>query len=725
MKVDTSNFLKFWIRGLPESAVCVLSFMCNSKKPPITKFLTPVELLTYEPYPDYYNVYLRTTVIKTVLKKGRGTKEDTLGSTVIWLDYDSYKVSGLSQAQAIAKLKAMVPPPSCIVNSGHGLQAWWKLHAFTMDTVAIHAASKRMALSIDAGGDNCYDLARVLRIPGTLNYKFEPTVPVELLELNDAEYTLEDFDVLSLDNLDPTLCDRILTEESAKASGADIRADGHVDRSRNDAWITTRLLGLGYSKNVVSYTLSHPTWFSGERHTERPETPYVDATIKNAASFATGKNEFKFVASDMARLVLERLPVLSVGGAPYIYVQGVFRFDASRALAKCIQDILGPLWRANWHDSIMKWILDHTAIDPDVQSHYTDLVNCRNGMVNVYDGEIVEHNTSYQSFVQLPIIYDENAKSQRVLDFVDSIITKDAIPAFWEYMGFLLLPDYRYKRVLLMIGPGNTGKSSLLEFIRRSLGRANTASISLQDLTENSFMRVELFGKMANIYADLSLNAIESSGEIKALTGGDEIEAHRKYGQPFTFRNSAKLIFSANDFSSVSKPDPTFFDRFIVISCNHKFVPGKDAVINIVETFTPEDYSAFLNYAIDGLHKLIAHQGFIVSETTSPDVQEMKQEFKEAADNIVAFIINATQIELNATVTKADMYAVYRMWCEQAGVKPVSSMRFYKRVKQGLDDFKMEEHYILQRSGTQAWTYRGRSLIGGGVLEVDGKIHFG
>src|SRR5664280_1436759 len=68
MKVDTSNFLKFWIRGLPESAVCVLSFMCNSKKPPITKFLTPVELLTYEPYPDYYNVYLRTTVIKTVLK---------------------------------------------------------------------------------------------------------------------------------------------------------------------------------------------------------------------------------------------------------------------------------------------------------------------------------------------------------------------------------------------------------------------------------------------------------------------------------------------------------------------------------------------------------------------------------------------------------------------------------------------------------------------------------
>jgi P4 family phage/plasmid primase-like protien len=724
MKDDTQRFLKFYTKGLPASAVCVVSFLCESKRPPITKFLSPTELLTFEPYPDFYNAYIRTTVLKTALKKGRGLKEDTLGSTMVWLDFDSYKVSGLSQVQALQKLKSMVPPPTCIVNSGHGLQAWWKLHSFSMDTVAIEAASKHVAQSIEAGGDHCWDLARVLRIPGTMNFKSEPAVPVGLVELNESEYSLEDFDVLSLDGLDATLRDRILTEETARDAGADLKPDGRVDRSRNDAWITTRLLGLGYSKATIAYALSHPTWFSGQRHAERPETPYVEATVENAAAFAEGKANFKFVASDVSKVVLQRLPVLSVGGAPYVYASGVFRYDASRALAKCVQDILGPLWRANWHDAVTKWILDHTAIDPDTQSHYADLVNCRNGMMNVYDGSLVEHDTAYQSFVQLPVVYDENAKSQKVLDFVGSIVTEDAIPTFWEFMGFLLLPDYRYKRVLLLVGPGNTGKSSLLEFIRRALGRANTSSISLQDLTDNSFMRVELFGKMANIYADLSLNAIESSGEIKALTGGDEIEAHRKYGQPFTFRNSAKLIFSANDFSSVSRPDPTFFDRFIVVSCNHKFIPGKDAIVNVVETFSPEDYSAFLNYAVEGLHRLIQHQGFTVSESSSADIVEMKQEFKESADNIVAFVVSATQAEPGAMVLKSDMYVVYRQWCERAGVRPVSSMRFYKRVKQGLDDFGMSQHYILQRSGAQSWMYEGRSLIGGGEVDASGVVHF-
>jgi P4 family phage/plasmid primase-like protien len=724
MKEDTSRFLKFYSRALPESAVCVVTFLCNSKRPPITKFLTPAELLTFDEYPDFYNAYIRTTALKSVPGRGRGTKADTLGSSLVWLDFDSYKVSGLSQVQALQKLKAMVPPPSCIINSGHGLQAWWKLHSFSMDTIAIESASKHVALSIEAGGDHCWDLARVLRIPGTMNFKNEPAVPVELLELNDSEYSLDAFDVLSLDGLDATLRDRILTEETARDAGAEIKPDGHVDRSRNDAWITTRLLGLGYSKETVTYTLTHPTWFSGQRHTERPETTYVEATVKNAATFAEGKEHFKFVASDVSKLVLQRLPTLSVGGAPYVYNNGVFRYDASRALAKCIQDIFGPLWRANWHDAVVKWILDHTAVDPEVQSHYTDLVNVRNGMLNIYDGSLTEHDTSYQSFVQLPIVYNEEAKSQKVLDFAASIVAEDALPTFWEFMGFLLLPDYRYKRVLLLIGPGNTGKSSLLEFIRRALGRMNTSSISLQDLTENSFMRVELFGKMANIYADLSLNAIESSGEVKALTGGDEIEAHRKYGQPFTFRNAAKLIFSANDFSSVSKPDPTFFDRFIVISCTHKFVPGKDAIVNIVETFSPDDYSAFLNYALGGLRRLIAHQGFTVSEMASVDVQEMKQEFKESADNIVAFIVNATQAEQGAMILKADMYAVYRQWCERAGVKPVSSIRFYKRVKQGLDDFGMSAHYILQKSGAQSWMYEGRSIIGGGEVDADGVVHF-
>jgi putative DNA primase/helicase len=387
--------------------------------------------------------------------------------------------------------------------------------------------------------------------------------------------------------------------------------------------------------------------------------------------------------------------------------------------------MLGPLWRAGWHDGVMKWIVEHATIDPEKQLRYADLVNVQNGMLNIYDGSLVAHETTYKSFVQLPITYREQAASQHVLDFVSSIVTEDAIPAFWEYMGFLLLPDYRYKRVLLLVGPGNTGKSALLSFIRKFLGKENTSSVSLQDLTSNEFLRVELFGKLANIYADLSLSALESSGEVKSLTGGDEIIAHRKYGQPFSFTNRAKLIFSANDFSAVAKPDPTFFERFVVISCEHVFTAGR-AIPNVVDTFDSSDLSAFLNYALQGLQRLIANAGFSVSEQAE-SIKEMKQEFKETADNIVSFISNATVVERDARVSKADLYAAYRMWTDRAGTTPVSSVRFFRRIKQGLEEFHMSEQYVLT-SGTeehkQTWVYIGRNLLDSGSIK-DGVIKFG
>ena len=109
-----------------------------------------------------------------------------------------------SLEEALAIVDKFPLKPSIILNSGHGIQAWW---LFTEPWLFDSKAEREQAqdecrrfnytfkkLSGDREIDSVFDLSRVLRIPGTINAKREPHVPVEIIEINDIRYSLFDFD---------------------------------------------------------------------------------------------------------------------------------------------------------------------------------------------------------------------------------------------------------------------------------------------------------------------------------------------------------------------------------------------------------------------------------------------------------------------------------------------------------------------------------------------------
>ena len=64
------------------------------------------------------------------------------------------------------------------------------------------------------------------------------------------------------------------------------------------------------------------------------------------------------------------------------------------------------------------------------------------------------------------------------------------------------------------------------------LGSENVSNIPWQNLADR-FNKAELFGKLANIFADLPSKSIDDNGMFKALTGEDFITAERKNKDPF------------------------------------------------------------------------------------------------------------------------------------------------------------------------------------------------
>ena len=114
---------------------------------------------------------------------GRGRAADITRITCLYADLDTGKPltpATISEARTIID---GLPDPVFIVYSGHGLQPIWPLSGgefATSDPVILGRWGQLIADRAAARGwvtDNVYDLARILRVPGTVNHKY-PGKPV-------------------------------------------------------------------------------------------------------------------------------------------------------------------------------------------------------------------------------------------------------------------------------------------------------------------------------------------------------------------------------------------------------------------------------------------------------------------------------------------------------------------------------------------------------------------
>lgn len=100
--------------------------------------------------------------------KGRGRTRDIAVVRSLWLDLDHCR----PDAALVRVGEAGLPPPSLVVDSGNGTHLYWRLAVPVTSGVArVQGVIKGLAAQV--GGDHTQDLARCLRLPGTLNRKDE------------------------------------------------------------------------------------------------------------------------------------------------------------------------------------------------------------------------------------------------------------------------------------------------------------------------------------------------------------------------------------------------------------------------------------------------------------------------------------------------------------------------------------------------------------------------
>jgi P4 family phage/plasmid primase-like protien len=701
------------------------------------------------------HVWARLSTVKDEVhlsSSTRGTEKDTYQTQLCHVDLDPDPDMDYADWRAVTleALRQFDPPPSGIEDSGRGYYAFWKLLDPTKNWQRVKKINKWLALQL--GGDYCFDVSHIFRLPGTLNPKpgvmrystvisYHPDRLYQLDAFGEADLTSKDLrvqesdlqpEVLPLDlesRLQATskrLWQRIFTEESAQEAGASMKEDrSGVDRSRNDFTIATHCMRMGLTAGQVYAILTHPTWFSGSKFRQFRSDSYVVMTIERASAMVSSTEQTNPVLVGQRLLEEEDFMHYLTQWWRYDSERGVYE-SADRWITAATQDIAGMQWRRALSEEVMAYMLPHVSVNTADIPRQAELTNVKNGMLNWKTGELSAHSSRWKSILQVDAAWDPKADCRQVDAFVESILPEEAISTWWMFCGYCLYTDVPlpYRVILCVVGPKATGKSTLVNALIYFLGGSNVSHTSLAELTGagNQFTTYQLAGRLLNADMDAPYDRpVRDVHTLKKLAAGDPIMIERKNKDATAVELPVKLLFTTNGFSVAENADEGYFDRWKVIKVrdDHRFDitnPNRKVLAHVALMGSARNRSAWLKRSVEGLQALTAAGGFPKTKY----FEESEKEMRMHADTVYRFWIEETTDDTGATKTKTPLmtfYGHYKSWCNINGQTPKSMRGFSDHSRQMITEaFPGTE--IIRTS--ERWNISGRKMKPRGVI-VNGQ----
>jgi putative DNA primase/helicase len=364
-------------------------------------------------------------------------------------------------------------------------------------------------------------------------------------------------------------------------------------------------------------------------------------------------------------------------GEIYIYRDGAYRKSGEAFIQEEATRELRDYFTTHRVNEILNSIRYSTYVNRHNFDKDKKVINILNGLLNIETMEFYEHTPEYLSLVQLPIFYYPGSKCSRIEQFLHEIINEDDITVIEEMFGFCLLPEYRFHKAFMLQGTGRNGKSTLLNLLQRFIGKRNCSNVALTELCYERFASSQLFGKLANIFTDLPVEALKDTGIFKALVGGDRISAEQKFKSQFEFTNYAKLIFSCNYVPMTYDLSTAFFARWIIVRFPNTF-EGERANPNLLdELCNEEELSGLLNLALKGLQRLMANGKFSYNKTT----EQIAEDYQRLSNPVSAFIADMCEEDPDEYTIKDELYNTFKFYCKNNGYPVFSEKKFAEWLK--------------------------------------------
>jgi putative DNA primase/helicase len=253
-----------------------------------------------------------------------------------------------------------------------------------------------------------------------------------------------------------------------------------------------------------------------------------------------------------------------------------------------------------------------------------------------------------------------------------------SIDTLQDWFGYLLTPDTRQQKILLLVGPKRSGKGTISRVIRGLVGAGNVACPTLSSLGAN-FGLWPLIGKTVAMIQDARLSgrtdAAAVAERLLSISGEDAQTIDRKFLPPVTAKLYARFMLLSNELPKLSDSSGALPGRMILLRLTQSWYGKEDTVLT--DRLLAE-LPGILVWAIAGWQRLHDRGHFIQPEAG----KELMGELADLASPVAAFVREDCRVAPGCQIERAGLFGAWKHWCaEQGREHPGDSVTFGRNLR--------------------------------------------
>lgn len=397
------------------------------------------------------------------------------------------------------------------------------------------------------------------------------------------------------------------------------------------------------------------------------------------------KDNDKIRFTNYEREILNNYPHLKKNeiGMVFNYENGVYKMITDLQLSSMVLNGLyeDMLWNYRTKRNVADKVACLLSIIPDLE--ITDdkgqILNLKNGLLNIYTGELKSHTPQFVSLIQFPTEYDPKAECpvwiSCVKAWMEGVEEEEKTRLLKQFAGYCLTSSMQHDKALFLVGDGGNGKSTFVDTIAMVIGHESTSHIDLEGLYGQYGMK-GLIGKRLNIIEEVQGNYYQSN-KLKKLISGEPVTIDVKYKDQFSFRPQAKFIFAVNIMPRVDDTSIATERRICAVQFKNNFRDNPNTRLRSDRGLLAQELSGILNWMIEGARDLEKSGGFLITREQVATMSEYRQE----NSSVEGFIAEVLDFKEGETTSARELYEEYKTFCLRDGRKFKSNVLFSKEMK--------------------------------------------
>ena len=360
----------------------------------------------------------------------------------------------------------------------------------------------------------------------------------------------------------------------------------------------------------------------------------------------------------------------------------VFTPNGHTVLEKILAVSLGELWTSAVQNEVTKYIKSQCTIPRSEFDKNRNFLNCKNTFVDldtikaIPQGDIV-------SLAQIDAEFrPELARSELFEGMAEKSLDDDGPVRLFEVAGSALTrQELNPMKIIILLGPRGSGKSTILKGIANVFGKA-VSHKPIQMLQHDKFTLIHLENKYLNVCADLPEKPLEDFDVLKGITTkGEEQPVQEKIHPQHDTDIFAVLLCSCNTLPELPKlEDDSIIDRLMVIKAENRQKANTERVKQLE---TEEEKSRILNtliYYVNQVRKNKERTDGAELLTKPQSIDDVVEIWKNNSDGITRFIntLIRPQEDIESPATVQVVFSSYVKFCALNNLAVEQNNKFNK-----------------------------------------------